>query len=138
LVSIDTTIISTLISAVVSLTIVLFNMYYFESKRKSREEKTHRVRLLGTWISDMNSNHEALNDRRRRLELLVIDNRALDCLALAYPELVRAMCDVHARIVNLNRDIEFYDMVIAQQMPLQVPEHLEGVETTAEEMLCCV
>lgn len=68
MVSIDSTLLAALISALVSLVVVVFNTNYLEPRREKIENKTYRRQLLCAWISDVNANLRALGDKQRHLE----------------------------------------------------------------------
>jgi hypothetical protein len=128
---IDPTLLAALISAFVSLVVVIFNTNYLEPRRRETAEKTYREQLLHAWISQITVNLRTLADEQRHLELLLLDDRPLDRLALRHPDLVESMSDVRSRIVNLNRIVELYDTVTAPQIvSLLVPEVYEALESS--------
>lgn len=129
--AIDPTLLAALISAFVSLVVVIFNTNYLEPRRRETTEKAYREQLLRAWISDISVNVRILADKQRHLELLLLDDRPLDRLALRYPDLIESMTDARSRTVNLNRIVELYDTVTAPQIAyLLVPEQFQALEST--------
>lgn len=108
----NTALVAAAISAVVSLVVVILNTNYLEPRRKNNDERTLRTALLAAWVSNMSSNLEALGDEGRRLEQLVIDDRPLDRLALKHGALVDKMSKLRGQILDLNRVVAEYDIIM--------------------------
>jgi hypothetical protein len=89
--------ISTLISALVSLVIVAV----VEPLRRKGEEKELRKQQLLTWMSDMKSNLGSLQDPKHR-------------------DLVRNMTHARRRILVVNEFIDVYNATLGVQLPYLV------------------
>jgi hypothetical protein len=120
--AIDSNISAALISAVVAFVIVFLNTFVLEPRRRRGEEKELRKQQLSTWSSDMKSNLSSLQDRKRHLDKLDVDDRPLDRLALvrAHRDLVGNMTEVRRRMLVVNQFIDVYYATLGMQLPYLV------------------
>jgi len=114
--TIDATLLSAFVSAVVALLIVVLKEFVLEPRRKRGIDKSLKGLLILAWVSDMKSNIDSLRIHQHHLEKLVYDDRPLDRVALYHPELAKAMTDVRREIRDLNELVDLYNTVLAPQL----------------------
>jgi len=114
--TVDSTLVAAVISALVAFVIVFLNTFVLEPNRRKRDETELREQQLSTWISDMKSNLNSLEDQQRQLRTLDIDDRPLDRVALKHSSLVRQMTDVRRRILDLNEMVQAYHVTMGPQL----------------------
>lgn len=118
--TVDPTLLSALVSAVVALLIVVFKEFVLEPQRKRKEDETAARRAQAdtreTWISDMKSNIDLLRKGKHFQVKLRYDDRPLGHIALCRPELAKAMNDVRSLIKDHNERINQYHAVMGPQI----------------------
>ena len=98
------------ISAAVSLAIVLFKEFWLDPHQQERTDKILRKRMLNVWVTSTNTNSAILKDQERAPEEhLVIDDRPLDILTSCHEGLVDELSSLRSRIIDYNRSLDIFD-----------------------------